>query len=250
MRIFLKAPILCIGSIVLASMLNFKLSLIIYSIVAVVAILIIVSMKLSYPRFYKLQNAMDKVNSVVQEYLIGVRLVKAFGTYDKETDKFEDAEHAIDLDHPKGDVVFEDVCFSYNKANPVLKNINFNIMSGEVVALVGETGAGKTTIVNLLTRFYDADSGRILIDNEPIMNLKRDSLRKCFSVVLQDTCLFTGTIMDNIRYSQNDATDEQVIRASKIAHSHDFISKLPKGYFTMVSGATDNLSQGQCQLII
>jgi len=118
-----------------------------------------------------------------------------------------------------------------------------------VIALVGETGAGKTTIVNLLMRFYDADSGRILIDNMPITEIKRNSLRKCFSVVLQDTSLFTGTIMDNIRYSKKDATDEQVIKAAKIAHAHEFIDKLPNGYYTMVSGVTDNLSQGQRQLI-
>lgn len=160
-----------------------------------------------------------------------------------------DLENAIDVVLPKGDVTFENVSFSYDKTTPILKNVSFNIKAGETVALVGETGAGKTTIVNLLTRFYDADSGKILIDNEPITNLKRNSLRKCFSVVLQDTFLFTGTIMDNIRYSQKDATDELVIKAAKIAHAHDFIDKLPKGYHTMVSGATDNLSQGQRQLI-
>lgn len=160
-----------------------------------------------------------------------------------------DMEDAIDIEHPKGDVDFENVCFSYNRSTPILKNVSFSVKAGEIVALVGETGAGKTTIINLLTRFYDADSGRILIDNVPITNLKRNSLRKCFSVVLQDTCLFTGTIMDNIRYSQKDTTDEQVIKAAKIAHAHDFIDKLPKGYLTMVSGATDNLSLGQRQLI-
>jgi ATP-binding cassette subfamily B protein len=153
------------------------------------------------------------------------------------------------MENPKGDVAFENVSFSYDKSTPILENVSFSIKAGETVALVGETGAGKTTIVNLITRFYDADSGRILIDNEPITNLKRSSLRKCFSVVLQDTCLFSGTIMDNIRYSQMDATDEQVIKAAKLAHAHDFIDRLPKGYYTMVSGAADNLSQGQRQLI-
>jgi ATP-binding cassette subfamily B protein len=191
-------------------------------------------------------NSIAGMFNTIQSALAGAERV--FEILDS-AEESADLENAIDIEHPNGDVTFENVCFSYNKSTPVLKNVNFSVKAGEVVALVGETGAGKTTIVNLLTRFYDADSGRILIDNEPITNLKRNSLRKCFSVVLQDTCLFTGTIMDNIRYSQKDATDEQVLKAAKIAHAHDFIDKLPKGYYTMVSGATDNLSQGQRQLI-
>lgn len=160
-----------------------------------------------------------------------------------------DEEKTLELVAPKGDVTFENVHFSYNKETPILKDVSFKVKAGEVVALVGETGAGKTTIVNLLTGFYDVDAGQILIDDVPITELKRDSLRRCFSVVLQDTCLFTGTIMDNIRYSESHATEVEVIRAAKIARAHDFIDKLPKGYHTMVSGATDNLSQGQRQLI-
>lgn len=191
-------------------------------------------------------NSVAGMFNTIQSALAGAERV--FEILDSEEES-EDVENAIDMEAPNGEVVFEDVCFSYNKSAPILKDINFEVKAGETVALVGETGAGKTTIVNLLTRFYDADSGTILIDNQPITNLKRSSLRKCFSVVLQDTCLFTGTIMDNIRYSQKDATDEQVIKAAKIAHAHDFIDKLPKGYQTMVSGATDNLSQGQRQLI-
>jgi ATP-binding cassette, subfamily B, multidrug efflux pump len=202
---------------------------------------------LSYSKqFAQPLNSIAGMFNTIQSALAGAERVFEILDCNEEP---ADLSNAIDLEHPKGDVTFENVCFSYNKATPVLKNVSFSVKAGEVVALVGETGAGKTTIVNLVTRFYDADSGRILIDNEPITNLKRNNLRKCFSVVLQDTCLFTGTIMDNIRYSQKDATDEQVIGASKIAHAHDFISKLPKGYLTMVSGATDNLSQGQCQLI-
>jgi ATP-binding cassette subfamily B protein len=202
---------------------------------------------LSYSKqFAQPLNSVAGMFNTIQSALAGAERV--FEILDNAEEP-ADAENAIDMQHPKGDVVFEDVCFSYNKSTPVLKNVSFSVKAGETVALVGETGAGKTTIVNLLTRFYDADSGKILIDNEPITSLKRSSLRECFSVVLQDTCLFTGTIMDNIRYSQTDAGDEQVIKAAKIAHAHDFISKLPKGYHTMVSGAADNLSQGQRQLI-
>lgn len=191
-------------------------------------------------------NSIAGMFNTIQSALAGAERV--FEILDNKEEP-ADLKDAIEIENPKGEVTFENVCFSYNKSTPVLKDVSFRVKAGEVVALVGETGAGKTTIVNLLTRFYDADRGRILIDNEPITNLKRNSLRECFSVVLQDTCLFTGTIMDNIRYSQKDATDEQVIRAAKIAHAHDFIDKLPKGYYTMVSGATDNLSQGQRQLI-
>ncbi|QAT39758.1 ABC transporter ATP-binding protein [Clostridium sp. JN-9] len=202
---------------------------------------------LSYSKqFAQPLNSVAGMFNTIQSALAGAERVFEILDSKEET---ADMENAICMDKPKGSVTFENVCFSYNKSTPVLKNVSFSVNAGEVVALVGETGAGKTTIVNLLTRFYDADSGRILIDDVPITNIKRDSLRKCFSVVLQDTCFFTGTIMDNIRYSQKDATDEQVITAAKIAHTHDFIDKLPKGYQTIVSGATDNLSQGQRQLI-
>ncbi len=191
-------------------------------------------------------NAVAGMFNTIQSALAGAERV--FEILDCEEEK-PDSENAVDMQRPRGEVAFENVCFSYDKTTPVLKNVSFNVRAGEVIALVGETGAGKTTIVNLLMRFYDADEGRILIDNMPVTDLKRNSLRKCFSVVLQDTCLFTGTIMDNIRYSQKDATDEQVIEAAKIARAHDFIVRLPNGYNTMVSGATDNLSQGQRQLI-
>lgn len=202
---------------------------------------------LSYSKqFSQPLNSVAGMFNTIQSALAGAERV--FEILDSKEEP-GDFENAIDMEHPKGDVTFENVCFSYNKSTPILKNVSFSVKAGEVVALVGETGAGKTTIVNLLTRFYDADSGSITIDNISITNIKRSSLRKCFSVVLQDTYLFTGTIMDNIRYSQKDATDDQVIRAAQIAHAHDFIDKLPKGYYTIVSGAADTLSQGQRQLI-
>ncbi|HHW49337.1 MAG TPA: ABC transporter ATP-binding protein [Clostridiaceae bacterium] len=202
---------------------------------------------LSYSKhFTQPLNAIAGMFNTIQSALAGAeRVFEILGSEEEPAD----SENAVDMSHPRGEVTFDNVCFSYDKITPVLKNVSFNVKAGETVALVGETGAGKTTIVNLLMRFYDADSGRILIDDKPITALKRNSLRKCFSVVLQDTCLFTGTIMDNIRYSKKDATDEEVIVAAKIARAHDFIRKLPKGYYTMVSGATDNLSQGQRQLI-
>ena len=150
---------------------------------------------------------------------------------------------------PKGEVEFQNVSFSYTAGTPVLKNINFKVHPGEVVALVGETGAGKTTIVNLLIRYYELDQGRILIDDTDITDISRKILRNCFSVVLQDTCLFTGTIYENIRYSRPDATDKEVEKAAKVAHADAFINRLPNGYDTLVTANTDNLSEGQRQLL-
>lgn len=191
-------------------------------------------------------NSVAGMFNTIQSALAGAERVFEILDYEEET---KDRPDAIEIQNPVGEVSFHQVCFSYNKTKPILKNVSFHVNPGEVIALVGETGAGKTTIVNLLTRFYDADSGEITIDGVPVTQIKRDSLRRCFSVVLQDTSLFSGTIMDNIRYSRNDATEEEVIKAAKIAHAHDFIHKLPKGYATNVSAATDNLSQGQRQLI-
>lgn len=202
---------------------------------------------LSYSKqFAQPLNSLAGMFNTIQSALAGAERV--FEILDNKEEP-EDKEDAIEMEHPTGEVSFHNVCFSYDKRKTILKNVNFHVNPGEIVALVGETGAGKTTIVNLLTRFYDADSGDILIDHVPITHIKRDSLRRCFSVVLQDTSLFSGTIMDNIRYSKNDATEEEVIKAAKIARAHDFINKLPKGYATIVSATTDNLSQGQRQLI-
>ena len=202
---------------------------------------------LSYSKqFAQPLNSVAGMFNTIQSALAGAERVFEILDYKEEV---PDKKDAIEMQYPHGEVTFENVCFSYDKTTPILNNITFHVNPGEVIALVGETGAGKTTIVNLLTRFYDADSGAIMIDGILITDIKRDSLRSCFSVVLQDTCLFSGTIMDNISYSKNDATEEEVVNAAKISHAHDFIDKLPKGYNTNVSATTDNLSQGQRQLI-
>ena len=166
-----------------------------------------------------------------------------------ETEELPDAEDAISLTDVKGEIEFKDVCFSYSKNKKVLSNISFKVRPGQNIALVGETGSGKTTIVNLLTRFYDVDSGKILLDGINIKNIKRKSLEECFSVVLQDTCLFSGTIMENIKYSKPDATDAEVMNAAKLARADSFIKRLPQGYDTFVSGSRETLSEGQRQLI-
>ena len=161
----------------------------------------------------------------------------------------EDTPDAIDIGVPKGDVCFEDVTFSYVPGVDVLKSVSFEVKAGQKVALVGATGAGKTTIVNLLARFYDAGGGTVYIDGLDIKQYKRDSLRRAFSVVLQDTCLFTGTIADNIRYGRPEATDEEVAEAARAANADAFIRRLKHGYNTMVRGDSDSLSQGQRQLL-
>ncbi|MEG2718041.1 MAG: ABC transporter ATP-binding protein [Clostridia bacterium] len=184
--------------------------------------------------------------NTIQSALAGAERV--FEIFDKAAEA-QDAPDAAVLAKPQGNVVFRKVCFSYENGKQVLKNVSFEVRAGETIALVGETGAGKTTIVNLLTRFYEPDSGEILIDGVNICQLKRQSLRKCFSVVLQDTCLFTGTVADNIRYTKPSATDAEVAAAAKVACADSFIQTLPQGYRTLISGSTDTLSQGQRQLL-
>lgn len=202
---------------------------------------------LSYAKhFAQPLNSVAGMFNTIQSALAGAERVFEILDFEEET---ADHENALEIKHPAGEVSFHEVSFSYDKTKPILKNVSFQVNPGEVIAMVGETGAGKTTIVNLLTRFYDVDSGEIRIDGVSITQIKRASLRRCFSVVLQDTSLFSGTIMDNIRYSKDDASEEEVIKAAKIAHAHDFIAKLPQGYATKISAATDNLSQGQRQLI-
>ncbi|GFZ31171.1 ABC transporter ATP-binding protein [Clostridium zeae] len=149
----------------------------------------------------------------------------------------------------KGDVEFRNITFEYEDNKPILKDINFNVKAGETVALVGPTGAGKTTIVNLLSRFYNIENGTVLIDETDISTVTLNSLRKQMGVMLQDSFIFSGTIMDNIRYGKLDATDEEVIEAAKIVRAHDFICQLKDGYETEVNERGTRLSVGQRQLI-
>ena len=149
----------------------------------------------------------------------------------------------------EGNVVFKDVSFSYVPEKQVLKNINLYAKSGQKIAFVGSTGAGKTTITNLINRFYDIQEGIITYDTIDIKRIKKADLRKSLAIVLQDTHMFTGTIMDNIRYGRLDATDEECIEAAKLASAHSFIRRLNDGYNTVISGDGENLSQGQRQLL-
>lgn len=345
MRIFLKAPITCIGSIALASLLNIRLSLIIYGVVAVVTLLIYISMKLSYPRFYQLQKAMDQVNSKVQEYLIGIRLVKAFGTYDKETDKFKETNRNLmqkgissqmvitvisplltlvvgvgtaaviyigsrlfmndmadmgditaftiymaqiltslimitnvftmfvrtkastaritevfesEEDYAKsnrdrkltGKITFEKVTFAYPNGSgvPAVKDLSFSVNRGESLAVIGPTGSGKSTVAWLLLRFYDVDSGKIILDNYDIKKLGTDEIRDNIAIVPQKPMLFSGKISENLRWGDKNAEMDKLKQAAEKAQA-DFIMRMPEGYDSILGGAGVNLSGGQKQRI-
>jgi len=148
-----------------------------------------------------------------------------------------------------GEVEFENVDFGYNPDKIVLHDINMYAKPGQKIAFVGSTGAGKTTITNLINRFYDIQDGKIRYDNINIGKIRKPDLRRSLGIVLQDTHLFTGTVMDNIRYGKLDAMDEECIKAAKLANAHDFIKRLPDGYNTILTGDGSNLSQGQRQLL-
>ncbi len=155
----------------------------------------------------------------------------------------------FEIEDVKGDLNFKDVKFSYVEGEPVLKDFDLWVKSGQKIAIVGATGSGKTTVINLLTRFYDIDGGEILLDGQDIRNIPMEKLRGSIGIVLQDTVIFSETIAQNIRYGKIDATDEEVIAAAKLARVHDFASKLADGYDTMLTEGGSNLSQGQRQLI-
>jgi ATP-binding cassette subfamily B protein len=153
------------------------------------------------------------------------------------------------IEFPEGKVKFERVRFGYDKGVPVIKDMNIEVMKGQTVAIVGPTGAGKTTLVNLLMRFYDVDEGKITVDGVDIRDLKREELRSIFGMVLQDTWLFNGTIRDNIAYGREDASEEEIINAARAAFADHFIRTLPEGYNTVLNEDTTNISQGQKQLL-
>ena len=173
---------------------------------------------------------------------------RVFEILDEEEER-KDSVNAIQADNIKGEVEFKNLSFEYEKDEPVLKDISFKIKPGTNIALVGPTGAGKTTIVNLLTGFYEVETGEILIDGVNIKDYKKDSLRNIFGMVLQDTYLFSGTVKENIKYGKLDASDEDIVKAAKMSKADEFINRLPEGYDTILTEGGNNLSQGERQLL-
>ena len=186
-----------------------------------------------------------QINTIFSALAGAERVFKVMDEEPEEADKPD----AVEMANVKGEVIMEDVSFGYNPDKVILKHINLYAHAGQKVAFVGSTGAGKTTITNLLNRFYDIQEGKITIDGRDIKDYARKSLRSHIAMVLQDTHLFTGTVRENIRYGRPDATDEEVEQAAKIASAHSFIMRLENGYDTMLEGDGINLSQGQRQLL-
>ena len=166
-----------------------------------------------------------------------------------EEEEDQTVENPVDITNLEGNVTFDHVGFGYNPDKTIIKDFSADVKFGEKIAIVGPTGAGKTTMVKLLMRFYDVTKGAILIDGHNVKDFNRSELREMFGMVLQDTWLFNGTIMENIRYGRLDATDEEVIEAAKAAHAHKFIMQQPDGYQTVLNEETSNISQGQKQLL-
>ncbi len=191
-------------------------------------------------------NRIAQLYNQIQSALAGAERV--FEIID-EVPEVQDVRDAVVLSEVEGDVVFDHVDFRYDDDVPVLKDVSLHAQPGQMVALVGPTGAGKTTIINLLTRFYDIDAGTIRVDGHDIRQLKLDDLRRTLGIVLQDTFLFGTSVMDNIRYGRLDASDDDVIAAATLANADGFIRRLPEGYQTVLSENGSNLSQGQRQLL-
>ncbi|MCS7463922.1 ABC transporter ATP-binding protein/permease [Paenibacillus doosanensis] len=349
MRIFVKAPLLCIGSLIMAVRLNPQLAIVLAVVVPIVGVLIALNMKVGFPRFIRVQKALDTVNSVMREYLSGVRVVKAFNRFDYEVDKFGgvnqsyqsrsiEAMRAMAIFNPaimltvnlgiiavlwfgglgvssgniqvghiiafinymtqilfalmtismvfnmfvrakasalrigevfdarnqmswkdevrldpnaKGRIDFEQVSFSYEGAagEPVLKRISFTCLQGETVGIIGSTGSGKSSLVGLIPRFYDATAGTVKVGGVDVSEIDPAKLREKIAIVPQKTVLFTGTVAENIRWGKEDATMEEVVRAAEIAEAHPFVSSFPEGYDTVLGQRGVNFSGGQKQRV-
>lgn len=363
MRIFVKAPILCVGSFIMAWLLNPRMTIVLLVVIPIITILIVLNMKIGYPFFAKVQKAIDKVNAVTREYLSGVRVVKAFNRFDYEKERFEDSNRELtslttttmrvmsvfnpvmsltvnlgivavlwlggrwvnygqmnvgkiiafinymtqllhslmmisfvfnmfvrskastirikevfeqkntitetepessiepdpltevkikgEIHEFKGKVEFSNISFSYAGASgePVIKNVSFTCMPGETIGIIGSTGSGKTTLVNLIPRFYDVSEGSIKIDGIDVRNIQTKKLREIVAIVPQRTVLFTGTIIENIRWGKQDASIKEVEEVAIAARAHDFISESLEGYNSVVGQGGVNLSGGQKQRI-
>lgn len=207
----------------------------------------ILSCFLSYANQYT--KPFNEISSVVTELQNAIACAARVFELIEESPELPDKADATELENVKGSVEINNLYFSYNPDRELLKNVNINVEPGKNVAIVGPTGCGKTTLINLLMRFYDPNNGAILVDEVNTQDVTRKSLRQNFGMVLQDTWLKSGTIADNIRLGKTDATDDEIIEAAKKAHAHSFIKRLPNGYKTKIGEDGGSLSQGQKQLL-
>ncbi|MBP5598573.1 MAG: ABC transporter ATP-binding protein, partial [Pseudobutyrivibrio sp.] len=200
---------------------------------------------LSYASTYA--KPFNEISGVITEFQNALACAaRLFEIIDSEV---EIDEGEIKLQEPKGSIEFKNVCFSYDKSKKLIENLNIKVEPGQKVAIVGPTGAGKSTIINLLMRFYDIDSGQILIDGRDIRDINLDNLRSNFGMVLQETWLKNASIRDNLKMANPNASDEEIIEAAKACHAHSFIKKMPYGYDTVINTGEGMLSQGQLQLL-
>lgn len=207
----------------------------------------ILSCFLSYANQYT--KPFNEISSVVTELQNAIACAARVFELIEETPELPDKADATELENVKGSVEINNLYFSYNPDRELLKNVNINVQPGKTVAIVGPTGCGKTTLINLFMRFYDPNNGAISVDEVNTQDVTRQSLRQNFGMVLQDTWLKSGTIADNIRLGKTDATDDEIIEAAKKAHAHSFIKRLPNGYKTKIGEDGGSLSQGQKQLL-
>jgi ATP-binding cassette subfamily B protein len=197
----------------------------------------------------KFSGPINEVANIMNEIFSALSASERIFNLLDQDEEVPDAEGAADLEDVKGDVEFDHVSFGYDPGRTILHDLSFNADRGRLIAIVGPTGAGKTTIINLLMRFYDCDSGEIRVDGRNDLTYKRSSLRAAYAMVLQDTWLFRGTVYENIAYGAENATMEDVVNVAKKAHIHPFIMRLPNGYETVISEDGGNISKGQKQLL-
>ena len=202
---------------------------------------------LSYANQYT--KPFNEISSVITELQNAAACARRVFDFIEETPEIPDYEQAVDLQHADGSLELKEVSFSYRKDVPLLQHLNLQVKPGQKIAIVGPTGCGKTTLINLLMRFYDINAGQIIVSGHDIQEIKRDSLRENFGMVLQETWLKSGTVAENIAYGREGTSREEIIAAAKAAHAHSFIKRMPEGYDTMIQEEGGNLSQGQKQLL-
>ena len=205
------------------------------------------SVMLSYTNQYT--KPFNEISGIFAEFQSALASAKRVFDFIEEPSETADADDALEIENPLGEIELSDVSFSYDKEKKLIENLNVSVAPGQRIAIVGPTGCGKTTLINLLMRFYDVDAGEISVNKIDIRNIKRGNLRKCYGMVLQDTWLRGDTIRNNIAFGNPNATDEEIIEAAKKAHAHGFIKRLKNGYDTLIGEGGEGLSQGQKQLI-